>query len=140
MGMKKIAALVFAYVLFIILAIVIIMQVNPLLKSPERIRSDMLKLTPLHSSMDEVLEVIYSKEKWEIKRVNYDNGYVNYDILIPNTDPRYPLEYDHLVVGEQSIRAYLGKTWTFGQSVTVSWGFDENSRLIDVYVSKYLAI
>lgn len=139
--MKKKLIIVLIPLCAIISTTVIVMLFNPLLKTERQIRNDIIRITPIGTSMDEVLEIANSNRKWKIRLINYEQGYVNYEIYIPNKDPNFPmLEYTNPVVGEKSIRVYLGRSWTFGHSVLASWGFDSNGNLIDVYVRKTLAI
>lgn len=108
-----------------ILVTVIIALLNPLRKSQEQITEDILKLTPIGTSMEDVIKVIESRRKWELEHINYENGY------------RYRKEKEDKIIGEKSIRVFIGDYRNvFVTSVTVFWGFDENSKLIEVWVWK----
>ena len=51
--------------------------------------------------------------------------------------PGWPTVSGYSVIGEKSISVLIGEYRTiFTTSVTVFWGFDENSKLIDIYVWK----
>ena len=123
-----------------ILTVIFMILYYPLMRSEKRIRNDILKYTPIGLSMVEVLSVIENKNNWILEKINEDRGYINYDVTIPNTNPNTPHDSVPFVVGEKSIRVYLGKSWTFGHCVQASWGFDKDGKLIDVYVRKTLAI
>ena len=103
-----------------------------LMKSDRRIRKDILKLTPIGSSMEEVVKVVENNEKWEIDWIWDNRGYG----IDKNGIPGEPDE-DSNLVGAKSISADIGcyyiplKTY-----VTVYWGFDENSKLIEIAVRK----
>ena len=97
---------------------------DPLLIEPSKyIREYLLELTPIGTSIEDVLEVIYKNEEWRIDRINYEQGYIE----------------ETRIIGEKSIRVMIGeykKSFDFYTAVEVSWGFDENSKLIDIYVRK----
>jgi len=121
-------------ILGIALIIIIMMLSNPLRRSVERIRDDMLKLTPIGTNMEDVIAIIESNEKWKINYISESGGY----LLI------HGLPYQHFInsttgtmIGEKSIKASLGHyNILFHVYVTVYFGFDENSKLIDIAVSK----
>ena len=128
---KKIIIGVLLILFAIIVTAVIMVLSNPLRRSAERIRDDMLELTPIGMSMEDVLEIIESNDRWEIKFVSHDFGFYRQE---PN-EPRR-------TIGRQSIRAYTGRyrnlpfvLWDV-IVVDVFWGFDENSELIDIWVWK----
>lgn len=132
------------YVLIAVSAVIIISVVvvlsNPLRSSNESIRTTMLKLTPIGTSMEDVVEVVEGNEKWKIRSVR-DYGY-----LLVNGIPSFPYfspigeggyDYKHPIIGEKSMRVYLGDYRTiFVTSVSVFYAFDENSKLIDIAVLK----
>ena len=102
---------------------------NPLKRSEERIRYDILALTPIGSSIEDVIGTIENNESWEW------SGHIN----------RYhgfPADANNNVrVGEQSIRVTIGRyqginRFPYVTHVVVFWGFDESSKLIDIRVWK----
>ena len=107
-----------------LLAATIVVVSNPLRRPADVIKRDIIRLTPIGSSMEDVVKVIESKEKWEAPRISHKYGY-----SIPyTTDPD---------VGEKSIRVFIGEYRNiFVTSVTVYWGFDGDEKLIDVYIWK----
>jgi hypothetical protein len=60
----------------IILVMVIVMLLNPLRRSEERIREDLLKITPIGMSIEEVRRVIIRHHKWKIDHIFQDSGYL----------------------------------------------------------------
>jgi uncharacterized SAM-binding protein YcdF (DUF218 family) len=102
---------------------------NPLQKSPNRIRDDILKITPVGLSMDEVRTVI-GEQNWRVAEGSSEHGYRNHN---------HPAGQR---VGVKYIGADVGKSrfLFFFQTVRVYWGFDENDKLIDVYAVKHLDI
>ena len=116
-------ALIVSYIVFWGLRVLIDLP-NPLRQPKEQIRESILEITPIGMSMDEVIRVIESNKKWKIIRANYEQGY------------RKPGTVD-AIVGEKSIRANIGKYINFYETyVSVYWGFDEGSTLIDILVHK----
>ena len=102
--------------------LILVTILNPLRRSEEHIRRSMLEDTPIGTSIEDVIDIIENKEKWEIIYVSYEHGYFR----------RGPS------VGEKSIRALIGD---YGflflkTSVSVYWGFDEDSKLIEIAVWK----
>ena len=98
---------------------------NPLRRSEDTIRSKLLEELPLGTQLSTVHQYIIKKE-WEISYVSEDSGF--YD---QRTRPAS-------VVGEKAIRASIGdyQDLPFVANVTVFWGFDKDSRLIDVWIWK----
>lgn len=109
---------------FAIIITALNMMLNPLLMSNGRIRTNILKLTPIGSSMEEVLVAIQEKNNWRIMTRSNERGYV--DFRSPPGSGR---------VGEKHITAQIGRSG-FLWYVRASWGFDEDGILIDVYVDK----
>ncbi len=117
----------------IVLIVAIILLLNPLRRSQEQIKNDILKLTPMGTSMEDVIKIIESKKQWEIDYISHEHGYRR-----PGTP-----EYSDIalgretIVGEKSIRVLVGEYRNiFITSVTVFFGFDKNSKLIEIYVWK----
>jgi arginine deiminase len=59
----------------IISGVIVLHLSNPLRRSETRIREDILKITPIGTSMDEVIEIIQNNEKWELFNISYERGY-----------------------------------------------------------------
>jgi hypothetical protein len=128
---KKIVFFMLLLIGVIILASIITQFVNPLRRSGDRIRNDILKVTPVGMNMDEVRKVI-AKENWRMTGGSSERGYTDHR----HSPPRQP-------VGEKYICADIGQISYFiilSCTVRIYWGFDENGKLIDVYVVKYLNI
>ena len=143
--MKKVLC-VFGIVLTVFAAIIITIAVmvhvsltrHPFLRqTEEEIRAYMLELTPVGMSMDEariVLEQRFRVEAWDSWSMDYLNG------VWRSFDPRIHA-YRPPHIGVKSINLELGSyrrdfnllSHTF---VYAGWGFDENGKLVDVYVSK----
>jgi len=113
----------------IILIPVAMMAINPLRMPSKLVKMSILKITPIGTSMEDVIDVVRSNEKWEGCLVNYDgrdaNGFLSKEC-------------------KRSIRSSVGDYGIitngynnfFSTNVTVLWGFDKDFKLIDVYVWK----
>jgi hypothetical protein len=102
---------------------------NPLRQSVEQIREDILELTPIGMGMDdvvEILEAVGNDRKWWPLHINNNRGVVMGE-----------LGRSGATVGVQSIRVNMGGyRGVFYTSVLAWWAFDENSELIDVFVTR----
>lgn len=117
----------------IILVVTIITLANPLRKSEEKIREDLLELMPVGTSMKETMQVTTSKE-WELEWVDDDSGY-----LVTATG--IPVEGAHSNIGEKSMKICMGKynyRILFPVYVIAYFGFDKDSKLVDISVTKYI--
>ena len=122
------------YTLLVLLAIallsVLLILSNPLRKPVEDIRETVLKSIPIGMDMDEVLNIIENNKKWKISHTNHKYGYG----IDKNGRPG---ENNDVHVGEKSIRANIGSYRNiFITDVIIYFGFDENSKLIDIAVRK----
>ena len=95
-------------------AVVIIFFSNPLMRSDEKTRADILKTTPLGMDREDVVKVIKSEY------ILHPSSY-NFISSSPEKNP--------------DIRILLGTyVFIFETSVSAHWKFDENLKLIDVVV------
>jgi len=83
-------------------------------------------------SIDEVVEVVRNETEWKVLR---QVGWRPLSSLSEDEIQSYI--DDRIEVGR--IGLFLGRSFGFN-SVSASWKFDENGKLIDVNVEKYLAI
>ena len=108
---------------------------NPLRWSDERIRAYMLKRTPVGTNMEDVINIIEKNKKWKIDTISNNGGY-----MLQHGSPTFVTPYNidfGGAIGTQSIRANLGEYRNiFVTDVLVFFGFDENSRLVDLHVRK----
>ena len=115
-------------------------QSNPLRKSEEKLREDYLKLTPIGTSMEDVVKLIESKNEWRIV-YTLDFGFV-----VDRGRARVPSNEEiteNKTIGVKTIKAYIGSysdilniSNMFNKHVEVYWGFDDNSYLVGVGISK----
>ena len=98
---------------------------NPLRKSEADIRTAVLETTPIGMNIDDALKMIENKG-WETGGINQLRGVSNAEIQQLKEN-----------VGAKSIKATIGRyTTLFETQVIVWWAFDEDSKLVDVFVYK----
>ena len=134
----KSSSLILLATIILGISIAIVLNINPLSRSKQHIRKDILSLTPLGMDMKEVIEIIESKREWSVMNIIYDGGYINYDEKIPGWPTSSLSKLS--VIGEKCIIVYLGYYGFIRTDVTASWGFDKDSKLIDVYVRKSMDV
>jgi hypothetical protein len=116
---------------FIVLIIVLIFVF--FLRSPktaEQMRADVLKTTPIGMSMEDVVWRANSN-RLGIHHIDNEFGYALSGRASWSFFP------DEVVVGEKSVRGFFRDSSNpeFPVSgIQIFWGFDENSKLIDVYI------
>ena len=96
-----------------------------LVESTEYIRETLLDFTPIGMNKEDVIKIIKDNEEWKVN-VNHDYGYSASGYTVGKTSAS-------AMIGEYRITKSFGIGMT---AVTVYWGFDEDSKLVDIYVSK----
>jgi hypothetical protein len=79
--------------------------------------------------MEEVIELI-EERGWRIDRINEIGYSSKYDDTLDRSIEEY-------TVGVKSIKAIVEYKIVFKTDVSMSWGFDEEGKLIDIGVRKY---
>jgi len=112
-------------------------------QSEEEIREYLLELTPIGMNMEEARRVIehrFQIDEWAYGHgagrsfIDYENGIVRR--YAPGIDPYMPPQ-----IGVKAIQIHLGQYRRSGRLlastfVFAAWGFNENSELVDVHISK----
>lgn len=105
---------------------------NDILRKPEEeIRLILLEIFPKGTHMEDTIEKIRSEyTDWEISFIRHNYGY--------GIDPKgIPGEIGQTMVGSQSIRVHMGEYGDpWATDVVVFFGFDEDSKLVDISVRK----
>ena len=142
---KFVICILIALVILILGGIIIMILLNPLRRSEERIREDILLMTPIGSTMEEVIEVIENNRRWTNEHEIYDRGY---GIIRVGSEGnhRYFSTINYYkgqrtfvkTVGVETIRLDIGDYHNplSHTVVLVHWAFDENGKLIDIAVGK----
>ena len=127
---KKIMLAILFLLSVMILSIVIPMFTTPMRRPSNMVKSYILRITPLGASIEDVIQVIESRNDWDVRYINLNEGF---QLGPPNIT----------VIGEMSIRVHLGtyRAWhkwfpLMEWAVDVFWGFDEDGRLIEVHIRK----
>lgn len=122
-------------IILAVLVVIIITLSHPLRKAEDRIKEDMLELTPVGLDMAEVIEIVKG-EGWNLDWVDNSYGYGISHAGVPGEGTGYS------EVGVESIRISdeYGILFLKHTYVVVYYGFDENSELIDIAVRKGLNV
>jgi len=130
-------SLVFLIIGGVLLAWTLISMIyNPMRRPAPMIRNHILRQTPVGTCIEEVIEVIESNERWGIPTVNRRSGFIH------PSPWDYDARFGELIVGTQSVqtRPEIYNVILFHERRTrIFWGFDENGKLIEVYVSSVFA-
>lgn len=131
--MRKKTILYSPILLLIVFTIVVFS--NPLRWPVERIRANILKRTSIGMEMEDVINLIESNEMWKIDYISNEFGY-NLRMGRPEEySPNFTTSGN--VIGKHSIRVHLGEYKAFFiTDVIAFFGFDENSRLVNLHVRK----
>jgi len=137
---RKRVLLVFVIISGVLLAwLMVPMIYNPIRRPAPMIRSHILRHTPIGMCIEEAIEIIESRSRWGDPEIRRDVGFIH-----PNPGGSAGSRWDYdgrigpLFVGEQSIRIfhrYSSPLFPLDRVVRILWGFDENGKLIEVYVS-----
>jgi len=128
---KKTVVIIIA--LSAIISLVLLLPLfNPLRRTEEGVREYLLSITPVGTSMEDVIKVIENK-KWE-PMYKSEHGYV----ITKHGARGSSLDPDDQIIGVKRIRVELGSYYRFpfGANVTAFYGFDEDSKLIDIGIWK----
>ena len=102
----------------------------PLMNTEAGIRRHLLRITPIGTSVEDVISVLERRRGWGWVIGAKRNQGVVLDRGIPLGGA---LSAATTVVGEQSIRVYLGRAVAY---VGAFYAFDENGELIEIFVRK----
>jgi len=124
-----------------LLLVVLVVTATPMIATPVRrprgmLRRYVLRVTPIGTNIDDVIDIIQEREDWSLGSVDFHMGFSPITAIPrPDVVPNIP------IVGEMSVSAVLGRyhAWyvVFGipeVTATARWGFDEDGNLIDVLV------
>ena len=131
--MKKLILKILFFIIAAAIGFNVFQFVKPFLRSDEKIEYDILKLMPIGTSWEEVVEIIESNEKWYVPT---SKG------LVPWASVS---EFNIQSIAEKkginlSLRDYGHPLYYAFFAVNVKLRFDENFKLIEVEVRQYLSI
>ena len=140
---ERVAVIIFSLATIIMwLTILIPIFTTPMRRPQSLIRNHVLRLTPIGTSLDDVIAIIDSRDDLSgIIRVDLERGYSR---LIFRHAPPFDYEWPVARTGEKSIILFLGnyRAWYISlidfpsTNVHVLWGFDGDGALIAVDVVK----
>lgn len=137
--MKIWQGIVLSLAAIIVLTVTVPMFTNPLRRPRSMVTNYILNLTPIGMHIDDVVEIVESRDDWRVHYISYEWGFMH-----PRHGARdgWPTSRSgHPIIGEQSIRVHAGmyRAWYklfFNTFVGVFWGFDEDGKLIEIFVWK----
>ena len=113
---------------------------NPMRRPAPMIRNHVLRLAPIGTCIEDVIEIVENNERWGAPIINRESGFSHPRGIVPD----WPVGELRAVsiVGNQNIRTsaerysnWLIRLLLLGErSVRIFWGFDEDGKLIEVYV------
>jgi len=128
-----------------VIAVVVGILTPPFFRTPKSMMGDVLKFTPMGTHIDEVAEIVRNQtvvrnvNEWREPTISYDSGYVDPFGEVPGW-PTIAKPRSHTIVGHQSVRVYYETRSRIYIYISVYWGFDEEGKLIDVFLTKSLDI
>jgi len=129
----KFADIIMVILVFIILGIFLISLSYPNSQEVgENSRSRILAITPLGTDMEDTIALIKRNGVLlGIHHIDYEHGYAI------SGRPSWQFLHDEIVIGEKSIRGFFRQSSNkelVVSGIQILWGFDKDSKLIDVYV------
>jgi ABC-type glycerol-3-phosphate transport system permease component len=127
---RKVVLTILLLLVVVILAPFILMIPNPMRRPQEMARDYILRLTPMGTHIDDVVTIM-ERNGYGSLHVNLNSGF--------RTPPPSPHDAR---IGVMSASIGMGNyyltwyRWFHTTEVGVFWGFDEDGKLIDVYVRK----
>lgn len=127
---KKVMLVVLSLLAVMVLSIFIPMLTTPMRRPTSMVRNYILRITPIGTSIEDMIKIAGSRDDWDIRHINLGRGF---QLGPPNIT----------VIGEMSARVHLGTYFAWYKwfplmewAVDVFWGFDEDGRLIEVHIQK----
>lgn len=140
--MKKIFIyIVLGFLIVISIVFAIRYLSNPLRKSEDKIRENILRLTPIGTNMEDVITIIQGDKKFGNVNISNEWGVV-YDKRLgrPTHYANFSEELadNFEIIGEKCINVSVGHYSSLFAEIFVRawWAFDENGELIDVIIEK----
>jgi hypothetical protein len=111
---------------------------NPMRRPVPLIRHHVLWHTPIGACIEETIEFLENNVRWGSPVINRSDGFLHPVRSVVGPDGRpFPAS-----IGEQSVQnRYRHSVPLFlDRTVRILWGFDENGKLIEVYVESWFVI
>ena len=126
------------YALLTILGLVVIIVLfNPLMRTTNQIRRNLLRTIPVGIHMDDVVDIIERHGRWKIAGTSVRFG-VSLTPLDGRPSSASEFTSEHVeVVGQKRIRMHMGSYHIiFQRHVIVYFAFDADGYLLDIFVRK----
>jgi len=123
-------SLIFLIPFALLLVLLMPMIVNPIRNPWFVTRGYVLRITPIGTHIDDVVDVINDTENWRIFSSSNDQGF-----------RRTSLNGQTVMVGEKFIRVNVSRGDSANHttmSAFIYWGFDDNGKLLDVHVRRVI--
>jgi len=131
---RKRILLAFVVIIGILLAWYLMAMIfNPMRRPAPLIRLHVLWHTPIGMDMEDVIEIIENRRRWGDPAINRSNGFRHPSRFVEGSDGRPTAA----IVGDQSVQTRVGiyHMMPFHErTLHIFWGFDEDGKLIEVYV------
>ena len=134
---RRFAVYALSLLALLVLITVVRMIITPMRRPGRILESQILRITPLGTCIDDVIEIINERDDWANPNVNREFGF-NPSSPWSNIDlPHSPQRGAQFV----SIPFGVYRTWLFWPpfaevSVSITWIFDSAGELIEVFVQK----
>ena len=119
-------------VIVLLLSLLLVFYFNSLYAPAWAIRKRIINEIPIGTSMEQVLKFVETnveKKNWEFDGIVYDRG------ILPSAHPNKT----DSTIGSKSMEVYLGTSYfVLSTTVTAHFAFDEESKLIYVFIWKDL--
>jgi len=117
------------------------MITTPMRRPEAMFRNYILRITPMGTNIEDVIQVIEIRDDWGIPNINYEFG------IAPqrprSREPRGSGLPDLSRIGEMSVSSHIGTHFAWYRwfplmefSVVVLWAFDGDGNLIEVFISR----
>ena len=140
---KYILLVIISFAGIVIISPLVLMVSNPMHRPEPMIRDYVLRLTPKGMSMEDAIAVIENNDACGPPSISYNSGFAHPMHNAPGW-PVSPLTGVSIVeIGDKSIRVVDGPFrpssipimgLILQTRVSIFWGFDEDGKLIEVYV------
>ena len=110
---------------------------NPIRRTENSIRNYLLQMTPVGTSMEDVIYIINGNNQWEVRDIRENEGVAVHIREGRRPEPtRFVMDYSSTVfVGERSVNVHLGSyRVVLITRVTAFYAFDENGELMDIFI------
>ena len=129
-----IGTIMFAIV-FPIILMMIPSFIDPLRRTNNSLRRYMLRITPIGTSMDDVLSVARNNPNWTVRFIDLDYGVVFFPSTTTPTRMSGEWASPENLIGNKSVQVHLGtRQAIFRSNITAFYAFDSDGNLIDIFV------